>query len=138
MVSATRIPPVPPVPPPPARPPGPRSFAGPIVLIVIGVFCLFGNLGMIAWHEIWRWFGDFWPALLILWGIIKIIEYQNANRAGVRPRGIGTGGVLLIVFLVVVGLTARGTNRVNWQEFRDQFHIEGDIPWWGHTYDYTD
>lgn len=138
MVSATRIPPVPPGPPPPARPPRPRSFAAPIVLIVIGIFCLLGNLGMIAWGEIWRWFGDYWPALLILWGIIKIIEYQNANRAGVHPRGIGAGGVFLIVFLVVVGLTARGTNRVNWQEFRDQFHIEGDIPWWGHTYDYSD
>src|SRR5712692_11677097 len=138
MVSATRIPPVPPVPPPPMRPPRPRSFAGPIVLIVIGIFCLFGNMGMIAWYEIWRWFGDYWPALLIVWGVIKLIEYQNANRAGIHPRGIGAGGVILIVFVVIMGLTATEAYRVNWQELRDEMHIQGDIPWWGHTYDYTD
>jgi len=64
-------------------------------------------------------------------GVIKIIEYQNANRAGVPPRGIGAGGVLLIIFLVFMGLTARETTHVNWQEFRDHMHIEGDVPWWG-------
>ena len=129
---------MPPAPPPPMRPRPPRSLAGPIVLIVIGIFFLLGNMGMIAWHRIWSWFGDYWPALLILWGVIKIIEYQNANRAGVPPRGIGAGGVLLVIFLVFMGLTARETTHVNWQEFRDRMHIEGDVPWWGHTYDYTD
>src|SRR5258708_35363939 len=138
MASVTKTPPMPPVPPPPMRPRQPRSFAGPIVLIVIGLFCLFGNLGMIEWYRIWSWFGNYWPALLILWGVIKVIEYQNANRAGVPPRGIGAGGVLLVIVLVFMGLTARETSRVNWQEFRDRMHIEGDVPWWGHTYDYTD
>jgi DUF4097 and DUF4098 domain-containing protein YvlB len=99
---------------------------------------LLANLGTFSWYQIWNWFGNYWPALLILWGVIKLIEYQSANRAGVPPRGIGAGGVLLVVFLVFLGLTARGTNRVNWQGFRDQFHMEGDVPWWGHTYDYTD
>jgi DUF4097 and DUF4098 domain-containing protein YvlB len=126
------------MPPPPLRPRPPRSLAGPIVLIVIGIFCLLANLGMFAWYQIWNWFGNYWPALLILWGVIKVIEYQSANRAGVPPRGIGAGGVLLIIFLVFMGLTARQTSHVNWQEFRDRMHMEGDVPWWGHTYDYTD
>lgn len=129
---------MPPVPPPPMRPRQPRSFAGPVVLIVIGIFCLLANMGTVGWYQIWGWFGNYWPALLILWGVIKLIEYQNANRAGVHPRGIGAGGVLLVIFVVFLGLTARGTNHVNWQEFRDQMHIQGDVPWWGHTYEYTD
>lgn len=92
MASATQVPP-----PPSARPPRPpRSLAGPIVLIVIGVCFLLGNLRVIRWYELGRWFAHYWPVLLILWGVIKLIEYQQANRAGVRGRGIGAGGVLLM------------------------------------------
>jgi DUF4097 and DUF4098 domain-containing protein YvlB len=120
------------------RPRQPRSFAGPIVLIVIGIFFLLGNLGMIAWHELGYWFAHYWPLLLIVWGVIKLIEYQNANRAGIHPRGIGAGGVILVIFVVIMGLTATEAYRVNWQELRDQMHIQGDIPWWGHSYDYAD
>ena len=108
------------------------------MLILIGIFFLLGNMGIIEWHNLGYWFAHYWPALLILWGIIKLIEYQQANRAGYRSPGIGAGGILLIVVLVVAGLSATEAYRVNWDEFRDQMHIEGDVPWWGHTYTYTD
>jgi Putative adhesin/Domain of unknown function (DUF5668) len=108
------------------------------VLILIGIFFLLGNMGIIEWHNLGYWFAHYWPALLILWGIIKLIEYQQANRSGYRSPGIGAGGILLIVVLVVAGLSATEAYRVNWEEFRDQMHIEGDVPWWGHTYTYTD
>src|ERR1700726_3981703 len=103
MVSATQIPP----PAPPVRPPRPpRSLAGPGVLIVIGIFFLLGNLHILYWQDLVRGFAHYWPVLLILWGIIKLIEYQQANRSGTRPAGIGAGGVLLVIFLVVAGLIA--------------------------------
>lgn len=134
MASATQVPP----PAPPIRPRPPRSLAGPFVLIIIGVFFLLANMRIIEWHKFGYWFSHYWPVLLILWGIIKIIEYQQANRAGIRPAGIGAGGVLLVVFLVVAGLIASEAYNLNWQEFRDQMHMEGgDFPWWGHTYDYN-
>ena len=140
MASATRTPPMPPPPPPipPMRPRAPRSLAGPIVLIVVGICFLLGNMGLIEFHQLGYWFAHYWPALLILWGIIKLFEYQSANRAGVAPRGIGGGGVVLIVFIVIAGLMATEAYRVNWQELHDNMHIQGDIPWWGHSYDYTD
>ncbi len=136
MVSATQIPP----PAPPMRPPRPpRSLAGPVVLIVIGIFFLLGNLRVLYWHDLGRWFAHYWPVLLILWGIIKLIEYQQANRSGTRPSGIGAGGVLLIIFLVVAGLIATEASNFDWGQIRDQMHIEGtDMPWWGHTYDYNE
>lgn len=128
---------MPPLPPVPPR--APRSFAGPVVLIVLGIFFLMGNMGWIAWQDLGRWFARFWPALLILWGIIKLIEYQRASRAGVRARGIGAGGILLLIFLVVTGLIATEAYRLDWVAIRDQMHIEGaDMPWWGHTYSYED
>ncbi len=136
MVSTVQVPP----PAPPSRPPRPRrSFAGPVVLIVLGVCFLLSNLGVISWSHFGFWFSHYWPVLLILWGVIKLIEYQQANRSGVPAAGIGAGGVLLVVFLVVAGLIATEAYRMNWQEIRDEMHIEGnDIPWWGHTYNYTD
>ena len=135
MVSATQVPPT----APPARPPRPsRSLAGPVVLIVIGIFFLLGNLRVLYWHDLGRWFAHFWPVLLILWGIIKLVEYQQANRTGTRPPGIGAGGVLLVIFLVAAGLIATSASNFDWGQIRDQMHIEGaDIPWWGHTYDYN-
>ena len=109
------------------------------MLIVLGVCFLLSNMGLISWHHFGYWFSHLWPVLLILWGIIKLIEYQQANRAGVRAPGIGAGGVVLVVFLVVAGLIATQAYRMNWEEIRDEMHMEGtDIPWWGHTYNYTD
>jgi DUF4097 and DUF4098 domain-containing protein YvlB len=134
MASTVQAPP----PAPPQRPRPPRSLAGPIVLILIGVFFLLGNMGIIEWHNLGYWFAHYWPALLILWGIIKLIEYQQANRGGYRSPGIGAGGILLVIFLVIAGLSATEAYRVNWDELRDQMHIEGEVPWWGHAYTYTD
>ena len=135
MASTVQTPP----PAPPAGPPRPhRSFAGPIVLILLGVFFLLGNLGLIEWHNLGFWFAHYWPALLILWGVIKLLEYQQSTRAGYRYGGIGAGGVILIVFLVIAGVTATSLSRLDWQGLRDEFHVEGDAPWWGHTYTYTD
>ena len=135
MASATQVPPT----APPVRPPRPsRSLAGPVVLIVIGIFFLLGNMHILYWHDLGHWFARFWPALLILWGIIKLVEYQQANRTGTRPPGIGAGGVLLVIFLVAAGLIATSASNFDWGQIRDQMHIEGaDIPWWGHTYDYN-
>ena len=135
MASATQVPPPP---APPIRPRPPRSLAGPVVLIVIGIFFLLGNMHVLYWHDLGHWFAHFWPVLLILWGIIKLVEYQQANRTGTRPPGIGAGGVLLVIFLVAAGLIATSASNFDWGQIRDQMHIEGaDMPWWGHTYDYN-
>jgi len=123
---------------PPLPPRAPRSMAGPIVLIAIGVLFLLGTMHVVNVHSLGRWFAHYWPVLLILWGVIKLLEYQQSNRAGTRPPGIGAGGVLLIVVLVVAGLIATEAYNVNWGEIRDQMHIDdADIPWWGHTYEFT-
>src|SRR5438034_5613533 len=135
MVSTVQVPPPPPVMPPRQ----PRSFAGPVVLIVLGVFFLLRSLGMIPWYNWGRLFARYWPLLLILWGVVKLIEYQQANRAGVRPRGIGAGGFVLIIFLVIAGLGANAIYRwnPNWQEWCESSDAE-DLPWCGHTYSFSD
>src|SRR5271156_3842146 len=121
-VSPAGVPPVMPPPLPRRR----RSFAGPLVLIVLGVVFLLGNMHMLSWFRIGTWFAHFWPVLLILWGIVKLIEHQQAQRTGTRAAGIGAGGVFLVIMIVVCGLCATQIERVNWSGLRDQINIDDD------------
>jgi hypothetical protein len=129
-----------PVPTPPPLRPRRRSFAGPVVLIVLGVVFLMGNLHMLSWGRLGSLFAHYWPALLILWGVIKLIEYQQAQRDGVPARGIGAGGVFLLIFIVGCGLAATQAERFNWGEVRDNLNLEnGDLEnIFGKTYNFDD
>ena len=99
--------PTPPTPPPPPVIYTPRrSFAGPVILILLGILFLFGNLGFLAWGRLGYLFARYWPLLIIVWGLVKLAEHYDAQRHGYRPRGLGFGGVMLLVFLVLLGLGA--------------------------------
>ncbi len=94
-----------PTPPPPAYPRR-RSLAGPVVLIVLGVLFLLGNLGYVGWSRLGYLFARYWPVLIIIWGVIKLIEHYEARQQGYRARGLGAGGVVLLIFIVLCGLAA--------------------------------
>jgi len=115
----------PPIPPSPLRPRR-RSFAGPFVLIVLGIVFLLGNLHMLSWARLGILFAHYWPALLILWGVVKLIEYQRAQREGASSPGIGAGGILLVICIVVCGLIATHVERFHWSELRDQINIDDE------------
>jgi DUF4097 and DUF4098 domain-containing protein YvlB len=86
-----------------------------------------------------HWFAHYWPVLLIFWGIIKLIEYQQAQRGGYRASGIGVGGVFLLILIVTLGLAATAASHFNWDELRDHINIDdSDISLFSHTYDYED
>jgi DUF4097 and DUF4098 domain-containing protein YvlB len=125
-----------PVPPRPRR----RSFGGPFVLIVLGIVFLLGNLHLLSWTRLGTLFAHYWPALLILWGVIKLIEYQQAQRDGLPARGIGAGGIFLVVIIVVCGLIATQAQRFNWGEIRDNMNIDdSDLDnLFGETYNFDD
>ncbi len=115
-------------------------MAGAIVLIIIGGLFLLGTMGILNAHGLVALFGRYWPALLILWGIIKLMEHEQAKRAGLPGRGIGVGGVFLMLFIICGGLVATGVSRVNWGGLRDQLQIDDndfDDIFGGQTYDYS-
>jgi DUF4097 and DUF4098 domain-containing protein YvlB len=128
-------------PPPTQRPPH-RSIAGPVVLILIGLMFLLGTMGILDIHNLGYMFARFWPALLILWGVIKLIEYEQAKRLGQPARGIGVGGVFLMLFLIIAGLIASQMARVNWKNLGEHIEIgddEGlDEIFGGSTFNYSD
>jgi len=126
----------------PVQGPPPRrhhSFTGPLVLIIVGIVFLMGTMGMLNWFSLGQWFAHYWPVLLIVWGIIKLIEYERAKREGVRSAGLGAGGIFLLLLLIVFGLMATQASRFNWEALRDQIDANGgDFPFFGHTYNYED
>jgi len=111
--------------PPTPRPPH-RSIAGPVVLILIGVLFLLGTMGIMDIHHLGSVFARFWPALLILWGVLKLIEYEQAKRYGQPARGIGVGGVFLMFFLIVAGLIATQASRVDWKSIGESIQLGDD------------
>ncbi len=111
--------------PPTPRPPH-RSIAGPVVLILMGVLFLLGTMGIMDIHHLGSLFARFWPGLLILWGVLKLIEYEQAKRLGQPARGIGVGGVFLMLFLIMAGLIATQASRVNWKNIGEHIQIGDD------------
>src|SRR5262249_43251404 len=93
-----------------------RSMTGPFVLIVVGVVCLLGTMHVISMHRLGELFAQYWPVLLIGWGVIKLVEYWQAQREGTPAPGIGAGGIFLIIVLIVSGLIAGEAKRAagNW------------------------
>ncbi len=131
-----------PVAPPPRRLRRPRSLAGPIILIIIGLVFLLGNFGYVTWPTLGLVFARYWPLLIILWGVIKLVEHYRARREGYAPSGIGIGGVFLLAFLVVFGLAATKAARVDWKQVGNEFEIDDNsfhvFGPFGHPYDFSD
>lgn len=122
---------------PPVRRHYRRSIAGPLVLIVIGVLFLLGNMGVLSWNGLGLGFAHYWPFLLILWGVVKLVEYYAARNSGYLAPGIGAGGVILIVFLVLLGMGASVGEKMGGNiNFDDEKGEWG--PFLGNSYDFTD
>lgn len=112
------------------------------MLIVVGVVFLLGNMHVITWIRLWRSFAEYWPVLLILYGLVKLIEYYQARREGAQYRGFGAGGVVMVVFLIMLGLTAttieRVRGKINWNELNNDVNIDDDMAGiFGNSYTFT-
>jgi hypothetical protein len=99
-------------------------------------------MGVLEIHRLGWLFARFWPALLILWGVLKLVEHEQAKRHGQTPRGIGVGGVFLMLFLIVAGLIATKAERLNWKDIGDHIQIGDDRGldeiFGGSTFNYSD
>jgi DUF4097 and DUF4098 domain-containing protein YvlB len=73
--------------------------------------------------------------------VLKLIEYEQAKRYGQPTRGIGVGGVFMMVFLIMAGLIATQASHVDWKNLGDHIQLgddEGlDEIFSGQTFDYS-
>jgi Putative adhesin len=73
------------------------------VLILIGLAFLLHTHFPIGYL-----FRTYWPLLLILWGVVKLVETISARRSAEGARPFMTGGevVLLVLFLLIAGMVS--------------------------------
>jgi DUF4097 and DUF4098 domain-containing protein YvlB len=130
-----------PIMPPTPRPPH-RSIAGPVVLILMGIlFLMWRTMGILDIQHVGWLFARYWPVLLILWGLIKVIEHEQAKRSGQPTRGIGVGSIFLMLFLIVAGLIATQVSHVDWKNLGEHIQVGDDEDldeiFGGSTFDYS-
>jgi hypothetical protein len=83
-----------------------------------------GTMRILSIGRLAHLFANYWPALLIVWGVIKLVEHQRAQREGTRAPGIGGGGVVLVVMIVAFGLIATQLEHLDWSGIRDHMNID--------------
>jgi DUF4097 and DUF4098 domain-containing protein YvlB len=79
------------------------SLIGPVILILLGAIFLVNN--MMPELPVWQFVADYWPFLLIAWGVIRALEVLFLSFTG-RPlprSGISGGEWALAIFLTVFG-----------------------------------
>ena len=96
----------------------PRSLGGPVVLILLGALLLLANLQVFGWSTLRHYFAKFWPALLILWGLVRLFEYFSARRSGQPSARMSGGGTFLIIVIIIAGLGMGEAERVDWESLR--------------------
>jgi len=117
-----------------------RSLAGPVILILIGLlFLMKTTFGMQI--PLFTIFAKWWPVLLILAGLVKILESYQASNNGEPATRFGGGTVFLIVMLCIFGSASSVAfmhrNDVNWDEVRDEIKLDDDfMHMFGNTYTY--
>jgi hypothetical protein len=77
---------------------------GAILLIVLGVLFLYANLD--PSFSPWPFLARFWPVLIILWGLSKLLNYVRARHdpALARASRITGGEVFLLVVVIMFGM----------------------------------
>jgi hypothetical protein len=82
------------------------SIFGGLLLILLGILFLLArfNPDLRMWHLFWR----YWPLLIILWGIAKLVDNMSAHQTGQTRPPLLTGGEAALLVLVVFVLAGMG------------------------------
>lgn len=104
------------------------SFFWAIILIVVGVVFLEQNFNpnVHPWHIV----AKYWPVLIIIWGISKLIDYIMArmNPQTTPPPLFSGMEVVLLVLVLIFGTLLSHIILSPWQQWRTEWGIHWD-PW---------
>jgi DUF4097 and DUF4098 domain-containing protein YvlB len=99
------------------------SILGPVVMIAAGVVFLLVQTGRLDRERVWAWYGQWWPTLLVVGGLVVLAEWgldQYLMRDALRPqyrRSLGGGFFVLLLFVLVgAGVIGHGA-----RDFHDGF-----------------
>lgn len=87
-----------------------KSIVGPLLLVGLGVVLLLLTTGRLYWGNALLWLGRWWPAVLIVAGLVMVAEWAldrgrvSTEGASLAPtRFLGAGTVFLLILLALVG-----------------------------------
>jgi DUF4097 and DUF4098 domain-containing protein YvlB len=91
------------------------SIVGPLMVIAIGIVFLLVQTGRIAGHDLWLWYGRWWPALLVGAGLVMLLEwavdqYLHSGETPLRRRSIGGGVFTLLLLFGIAGIFVSGVH----------------------------
>ncbi len=80
------------------------SITGPIIVILFGVLFLLRAIS--PDFPIIDWLGQYWPYLLIAWGVIALIEvsFRTLRGRAVPVNGVSGGGWLVVILICLIGM----------------------------------
>ena len=108
-----------------------------LVLIAVGGLLLARNLGYPI--PIWASIARYWPLLLIVWGVLKFVDYFRYRRSG-EDRPLFSGGEVALLIMVILAGTAVTTAANISPNFQGLFEI-GDLDLWditGENFEYSE
>jgi DUF4097 and DUF4098 domain-containing protein YvlB len=103
-----------------------------MVVLALGVIFLLEQTGRLSWAHSFEWYARWWPAVLIVAGIILLLEWmfdqQHMEDTG-RPSPthvLSGGAVFLLIVLACVGVSARwAENNTAWHDQFLAHHFNG-------------
>ncbi len=111
------------------------SVTGPLILIAIGVLFLIHAVS--PDFRIGEMLAEYWPYLLIIWGVIALIEVgiRAARGAPIPANGVSGGAWVLVILICIVGLSSYEVRRSdNWWR---RAGFERGIQAFGEEHDYS-
>jgi len=127
-----------PTPVPPPYYSRPRSIFGPLVLITLGVLFLLRTTNVIPGERLHDWFARYWPLLLILWGVAKLLEHLWARHRGEPTPRLGAGGIVFLVFFIMMAGGFTATKDWDWGRFWGDWNFDSDFDFFTSHYDFND
>ncbi|MBI4474500.1 MAG: hypothetical protein HY646_17655 [Acidobacteria bacterium] len=108
-----------------------------LTLMGIGGLLLARNMGYSI--PIWSALARYWPVLIIVWGLMKLVDYYRFKSMG-EDRPLFSGGEVALLILVILAGSAITTAANISPELGEIFQI-GDIDFWditGNNYEYSE
>jgi hypothetical protein len=111
------------------------SVVGPLILIGLGILFLARNV--IPDFPVWDLTSRFWPALLIAWGGLRLLEvlFLAVSSRPLPQAGISGGEWIVVVLVCIIGASAHEAKHYsNW--FPNQRALRGLVVNMGESFDY--
>ena len=102
-----------------------RSIFFPLLLIVVGSLFLLRNAGLHL--PLAHLFAQYWPLILIGWGVVRLLEYAWARQHNEPAPCMGGGSIMLIILLIVFGSAAQKSAHVNWNQIGDEVGVDDEV-----------